>query len=154
MPNQTKAYSELFKELEKEYRFAVTGYTKYELLCSSSKDKQQKIHEYIHNEMVLISLSQTLMDFSARIYNLYKTHVSTKGKVISVGDITNASVSIIKNCPIITIDNNDYPRPFFEDLSRKRVKYISKKDREVTDTIYVLKPDMANIKECFASYAV
>jgi predicted nucleic acid-binding protein len=154
MPNQTQAYAQLFGELEKEYKFAVTGYTKYELLCSSSKEKQVKIHEYIRNEMILIALSQTLMDFSARLYNLYKTHASTKGKVISVGDITNASASIIKNCPLITIDNNDYPRPFFEDLSRKRVKYISKKDREVSDTIYILTPDMSNIKECFDAYAV
>jgi predicted nucleic acid-binding protein len=153
-PSQTAAYAELFKKLEKQYRFAVTGYTKYELLCSSSKEKQAKIHEYIAEEMLLIFLSQPLMDFSARLYNLYMAHKSTRGKVIGVGDITNAALSIIKNCPIITIDNNDYPRPFFKDRARRRVKYVSRKDREITDTIYILIPDTTNIKECFKEHGV
>ena len=148
-PNQTTVYAELFKELEKQYKFVVTGLTKYELFCSSSKEKQAKTQTYIDEEMILVSLSQPLMDFSARLHNLYKIHHSTKGKIISIGDITNAALSILRNCPIITIDNNDYPRPFFKDMDRKRIKYTSKKDKEVLDTIYILKPDMTNIRQCF-----
>ena len=152
--SQTKAYSNLFKELEDHYKFIISGYTKYELLCSSDKASRTKIDEYITNEMILVTLSQPLMDFASRVYNLYKKHPSTKGLNIGVGDIANAAFSIIKDCQIMTIDNNDYPRPFFIDVDRKRAEYISTKSRETIDTIYILKPDMDNLKECFNLHGV
>jgi hypothetical protein len=91
------------------------------------------------------------MDFAARVYFLYSKHPSTKGYRISMADIVNASVAIIKKCPLITIDNNDYPTPFFQEIDRRRVTYTGK-NKEVTDTVYILKPDIDNIKECFRKH--
>lgn len=153
-PTQTVAYAALFKELENNYIFVVTGFTKYELLCSSSKKHREGISDYIENEMVYVELSDVLMNFSARIHNLYRTHKSTKHLTITTGDIINASFSIAKNCPLLTIDNNDYPRPFFIDVDRKRVEYESTKSRAVMDTVYILKPDMENIKVCCKEYNI
>ena len=33
--NQTPAYVKLFARLEKKYKFVVTGFTKYEIMCTS-----------------------------------------------------------------------------------------------------------------------
>jgi len=151
--NQTPAYVGLFKGLEEDYRFVVTGFTKYELPCSSDREYRPKIEEYIQQEMALVSLSNELMTFAARIAYLYSKHVSTKGKKISTGDIINAAFSIAKNCHLLTIDNNDHPTPFFGERRRERVTYNSKRNREVTDTVYILEPDMINLKRCFEEHA-
>lgn len=127
----------------------MTGYTQYELLKSSDKNHQSAIKEYIDQNLVRVELSQVLMDFSARVYNLYSKHQSTKGSRITDGDIVNAALSIVKNAPVMTIDNNDYPRPFFIDQAREYVEYDSNKNRRTIDTVYILKPDMVTIKYCF-----
>lgn len=148
-PNQTAAYAELFRKYESRYSFWVTGYTQYELQRSSSSNHQKATRDYISQNLTLIELSQPVMDFSARIFNLYSKHISTKGLKISDGDIVNAAIAVIKQAPIMTIDNNDYPRPFFADKNREHVRYQSNKNRETIDTVYVLDPDMTNIEYCF-----
>lgn len=154
-PNQTSAYVELFEELEKEHKFVVTGYTKYEIMCSSDKVHREKIEEYLEQNMVYVTLSKPLMDFAARLSFLYGKHPSTKGHHITMGDIVNAAFSIAKPCVLLTIDNNDYPTPFFaEGAPRKRVSYKSKKGNEVTDTVHILTPDTENVKECFNKHEV
>lgn len=148
-PSQTAAYAERFKVLEKKYRFAVTGYTKFELLCSSDVKHREKIANYIAQDMTYFSMSEPLMDFAARLCYLYGHHDSTKGYKIGMGDIVNAALAIIKHCPVFTIDNNDYPTPFFQEIERMRITYESNRSKEVTDTAYILKPDLENLRECF-----
>jgi Predicted nucleic acid-binding protein, contains PIN domain len=155
VPSHTAAYAALFKDLEAKYdRFVVSGFTKYELMCSSDKEHRAKIDNYIANDMILISLSQPLMDFAARVCFLYGHHKSTKGHKIGMGDIVNASLAIIKKCPILTMDNNDYPTPFFQEIDRRRVTYDTGKNKEMTDTVYILKPDLENLRTCFEAYEV
>lgn len=151
---QTLAYSELFGRLEEEYRFAVSGFTRYELVRSSEKSNRLKVLEYIQNEMTSFDLSNVLIDFAARVSYLYSNHKSTKGHKIADGDIINAALSIIKNCPLITMDSLDYPIPFFQEIDRQRVEYASKNGRGVMDTVYILKPDPVNIKHCFGSLMI
>ena len=151
--NKKAAYAQLFDKLEQQYRFIVTGYTKYELTCSSDKTHRQEIIEYIANEMNYVELSEILMHNAARIHYLYSKHPSTKGLKIGAGDIINASVAIALNCPLITIDNNDFPRPFFSDLPRERVSYAFR-NKEVTETAYILNPDIDNIRHCFNEHDV
>lgn len=151
-PNKTPKYAELFKELEKKYLFAVTGYTQYELMCSSDQSHRAKIEKYIRDDMAYATLNQMLMTFSARLCYLYSKHPSIKNQKISDGDTINAAFSIAKDCPLITIDNNDYPRPFFIEIDRYRVLYESKKNKETMDTLYVLKPDFENIEQAFFKY--
>jgi predicted nucleic acid-binding protein len=153
-PNQTSAYAELFKELEQSYYFVVTGFTKFELMRSSDKSHRDKISEYITNDMVYVSMSETLMDFAARLCYLYSRHDSTKGQKISDGDVINAAYAIIKKSALITMDNNDYPTPFFQEVSRHRVTHDTGKNKEATDTVYILKPDMINLQECFKKHGV
>lgn len=126
----------------------VTGFTQFELLVGSTKSRQEATKAYIKENMSYVELSQVLVDFSARIMNLYKYHKSTKGMHISEADVINAALAIAKNSPIMTIDNNDYPTPFFKEIARERVRYSSSKSREVMDTVYILEPDMVNIKYC------
>lgn len=153
-PNQTIAYSRLFDKLEKTYRFAVTGFTIYELSRSSDKLHRVKINTYINQEMVRFDLSQVLIDFSARVSFLYSKHKSTVGKKIGDGDIINASLAILKDAPVLTIDSLDYPTPFFKEIDRQRVEYESARGRDVVDTVYILSPDMQNIKYCFEDHEV
>lgn len=148
-PNQTVAYTSLFKKLEKDYRFVVTGFTQFELLRSSDREHQAKIITYLDQEMTRVDLSDVLLNFAARVNNLYSKHKSTRGTKISEGDIFNATLAIIKRCPVLTIDSLDYPTPFFKEISRERVEYQSNKNRDIVDTVYVLEPDMINIKYCF-----
>lgn len=154
IPNQTAAYSELFRVLEQEYRFAVSGFTRFELLRSSDRKNQEKILTYIQGEMISVDLSNVLIDFSARVSNLYAKHPSTKGYKIGEGDIINAALAIAKDCPVLTIDSLDYPTPFFQEIDRRRVEYSSSRGREVVDTVYILKPDMDNIKYCFGEHRI
>ena len=153
-PNQTQSYIKLFADLEKDYRFAVTGLTKYELMCSSDKEHRAKITEYLEQNMVYIELSNVLMDFSARLCFLYGKHKSTKSQKISMPDIVNGAFSIAKPCSILTIDNNDYPTPFFVEQKRLRISYTSKQKKPVTDTAFILHPDIDNLKECFNNHEV
>jgi|SRR6185437_15952922 len=150
--NQTPAYAKLFAEFESDYLFVVTGYTKYEVMCSSDKSHRDKTEEYLEQNMAYASLSKPLMDFAARLCFLYGNHSSTKGKQITMGDIVNAAFSIAKNCAILTIDNNDYPTPFFREVERKRVTYKSKKGNDIMDTVTILVPDIPNVKECFSRH--
>ncbi|MFO0971012.1 MAG: hypothetical protein U0520_01525 [Candidatus Saccharimonadales bacterium] len=145
--SQIDVYRDLFTQFEDRYTFVVTGLTQYELLCSSDKEHRLKIKRYISDNARYIVLSEVLLDFAAKIRYLYsKEH---KGRVngISICDTVNAAYAIAQpDCHILTIDNTDYPREFFEDVSRHRITYISTKKRETTDTVYVLKPDIDNIK--------
>jgi predicted nucleic acid-binding protein len=143
-PNQTAAYASLFAQLEQTYRFVVTGYTQYELLCSSDIIHIEKIHRYVAENMVYVELSQILMDFAAKLRYLYSKEIPDRNKGISHCDTINAALCLAKECPLLTIDNTDYPRPFFVDQNRYRLKYISKQKREVTDTVYMLTPDCEN----------
>lgn len=152
--NQTPAYIKLFAILETDYKFVVTGHTKYELMCTSDREHRQRLEEYLEQNMAYVTLSKQLMDFAARLSFLYGKHSSTKGFKISMGDIVNAAFSIAYPSALLTIDNNDYPRPFFSEITRKRVSYTSKKGHNVMDTVCVLEPDIENVKECFAQHDV
>lgn len=154
-PNQTAAYVQLFEKLEKEYTFLVTGFTKYEIMCTSDKAHKKKIAEFLDQNMAYVTLSKALMDFAAKLCYLYKEHPSTKHK-IEMGDIVNAAFAIAKPCHILTINNVDYPLPFFTELEAQRdyVKYKSKNSNDITDVVHVLKPDVEHTKECFSQYKV
>lgn len=153
-PNKTPEYAKLFEKLEKDYQFAVTGFTQYELMCSSDKENRDKIAKYIESDMGYATLNQSLMVFSARLCYLYSKHPSVKNQKITSGDIINAAYSIAKDCPVITIDNNDFPTPFFAEKSRYRVIYQSKKSKETMDTLYILEPDLDNLRHSFDVYKV
>lgn len=148
-PNQTDAYTALFRDLEQQYRFVVTGFTMFELLRSSDRANRQKIITYLSQEMTRVDLSDVLMNFAARVSYLYSKHISTRGHMITEGDVINAALAIVKGCPLLTIDSLDYPTPFFQEIDRKRVEYRSTRNREVINTVYILNPDMENIKYCF-----
>jgi hypothetical protein len=119
--NQTPAYVDLLKELEQKYNFVVTGFTKYEITCSSDKVHRDKYIEFIEQNM---------------------------------GDVVNAAFAIAKPCDVLTIDNNDYPTPFFAEVARKRVSYKSKQGNQMTDVVCMLRPDVDNVKECFVRHIV
>lgn len=152
--NKKASFAALFTELEGQYKFVVSGFTLYEICCESSKSHRSSIVSYIQSEMSLIDLSRVLMDATARIHYLYRHHKSTKGLVIGVGDKINAALAVVANASILTIDNNDFPTPFFQETSRHRIVYTSTKKKEATETAYVLRPDMENIKECFQKFDV
>jgi len=147
-PNQTECYVNLFKKLETDFRFIVTEFTKYELLRSSDKEHRVSIEKYITQNMATVDLSSILIGFSARIYYLYKKHPKLEVR-ISDGDVINAAFSIAKNCAILTIDNTDFPRLMFAETDRFPVSYTSKKGKATNDTVYLLTPDMLQIKTCF-----
>ncbi len=151
---QTAAYVRLFSELERQYKFVVTGFTKYEVTRSSDKTHRDKIEEYIEQNMIYVTLSKPLMDFAARLHYLYTHHTSTRGRKIPTGDVINAAFSIAKPSALLTIDNNDYPTPFFKEIERHRIVYQSRKDKETFDTVYILEPDNDNTKECFTRHNV
>ncbi len=151
--NQTPAYVKLFARLEKKYKFVVTGFTKYEIMCTSDKAHKKKIEEFIEQNMVYVTLSKALMDFAAKLCYLYKQHPSTKHK-IEMGDIVNAAFAISKPCDLLTINNVDYPLPFFSETGREYVRYKSKKGNNITDVVHVLKPDVEHTKSCFDEHDV
>lgn len=142
------AYLATLNNLLSEYRLIVTMFTQYELLKSSEADSQRAILEFLSKNYPRIELNESAMNFSARIFNLYKKHPSTKGLRITDGDIINAAITIGKDCYIMTIDNNDYPRPFFAEVARHDIRYSGRKGREVLDVAYILSPDMSNLKHC------
>lgn len=150
-PNQIQCYVELFSQLEKEYRFIVTGFTKYELLRSSDKKHKESIEEYLTQNMATVDLSDVLIGFTSRLYYLYITHPNISVR-ISDGDVINAAFAIAKNCSLLTIDNTDYPRLFFEETARHKTMYVSNRKKEMTDVIYLLSPDMAQVQHSFDEY--
>jgi len=155
MANQIDCYIELFKNLEQDFYFGVTEFTRYELMRSSDKSHREDIEEYIKQNMYTVDLSDVLMKFAARVFYFYSKHPHTKGLAITDGDIINAALVIAKDCYILTIDNNDYPREFFSEVSRHRMTYISKASKkETVDVVYLLKPDIVQIQSRFEEYSV
>lgn len=148
------AYLVEINRLLVKYNLIVTMFTQYELLKSSDADNQKKILRFLSKNYPRVELNESTMNFSSRIFNLYKKHPSTKSRTITDGDIINAAITIGKNCHVMTIDNNDYPRPFFREISRHRVIYEGNKKREVMDVAYILEPDMENLKHCARQYDI
>ena len=138
---------ELNKRLS-HYQFCVTLFTQYELLKSSSRDNQKLILTYLSENYPRIELNEETINFSSRIFNLYKKHDSTSGYRITDGDIINGAITIGLDCHIMTIDNNDYPRPFFKEVSRHQLIYESSSGRPTMDMAYILCPDMEYLKYC------
>jgi hypothetical protein len=68
-------------------------FTQYELLKSSEADSQRAILEFLSKNYPRIELNESAMNFSARIFNLYKKHPNTKGLRITDGDIINAAIT-------------------------------------------------------------
>lgn len=153
-PSQTAVYAGLFAELEKTYRFAVTGFTKYEVICSSDKSHRQRIEEYLDQNMSYINMNKQLMDFSSRICFLYRHHPSTKGHNITMGDIVNGAFAIAKDCHLLTIDNNDYPVPFFQEIDRRKIEYESKRGKSQIDTVHIFKTDQESIKAGLEQFSI
>ncbi len=151
--NQTASYVKLFEKLENDYKFVVTGFTKYEIMCTSDKEHKEKIAEFLEQNMAYVTLSKALMDFAAKLCFLYKNHPSTKHK-IEMGDIVNAAFAIAKPCNILTINNVDYPLPFFAEVKREYVEYKSKNNNSIRDVVHVLMPDVEQTKSCFKTYEV
>lgn len=143
-----EVYLEELNKLLPNYQFCVTLFTQYELLKSSSRENQKLILEYLSGDYVRIKLNEEAINFSARIFNLYKKHDSTKGYKITDGDIINGAITIGLNCHILTIDNNDYPRPFFKEVSRHSLTFESSSGRPTMDMAYILCPDMEYLKYC------
>ena len=131
-----------------KHKFCVTLFTQYELLKSSSKVNQALILEYLAKNYTRIKLNEETINFASRIFNLYKKHDSTKGYKITDGDIINGAITIGLNCCIMTIDNNDYPRPFFKEVSRHSLIYESSSGRPTMDMAYILCPDMEYLRHC------
>lgn len=149
-----EAYLVKINELLENYKLIVTMFTQYELLKSSDAENQKKILEFLSENYPRVELNESAMNFSSRIFNLYKKHPSTKGRTISDGDVINAAITIGKNCRVMTIDNNDYPRPFFKEIDRHQIIYIGNKSRPVMDVAYILEPDMDNLKHCAKEHEI
>lgn len=143
-----KIYLDELNKLLSNYQFGVTLFTQYELLKSSNRENQGLILSYLSENYSRVALNEETMNFSSRIFNLYKKHESTKGYKITDGDIINGAITIGKNCHIMTIDNNDYPRPFFKEVSRHQLIYTSSSGRPTMDMAYILCPDMDYLKHC------
>jgi predicted nucleic acid-binding protein len=141
-------YLEEMNVLLPRHQFCITLFTQYELLKSSSRANQRLILEYLSENYTRIELNEETVNFASRIFNLYKKHDSTKGYKITDGDIINGAITIGLNCCIMTIDNNDYPRPFFKEVSRHSLTYDSSTGRPTMDMAYILCPDMEYLKYC------
>lgn len=153
-PSQTSVYVTLFADLEKTYRFAVTGFTKYEVICSSDKSHREKIEEFLEQNMSYINLNKQLLDFASRVSFLYKHHPSTKGHIITMGDIINGAFTLARDCHLLTIDNNDYPIPFFQEIDRKRIEYKSKNGKHQVDTVHIFRADTECTKESLSRLGI
>jgi predicted nucleic acid-binding protein len=151
---QTAAYVRLFGRLEKSYKFVVTGFTKYEVMSTSDREHKAKIAEYLTQNMAYVTLSAALMDFAAKLCFLYQKHDGTKGHKIGMGDIVNAAFAIAKPSEVLTIDNMDYPTPFFVEKNREYIKYKTKRRDNITDVVHILKPDPLYIRSCFERYEI
>lgn len=147
-------YLDELNKLLSKYQFCVTLFTQYELLKSSSRVNQKLILEYLSENYTRIKLNEETVNFSARIFNLYKKHDSTKGYKITDGDIINGAITIGLDCHIVTIDNNDYPRPFFKEVSRHQLIYESSSGRPTMDMAYILCPDMEYLKHCAKDFDI
>jgi predicted nucleic acid-binding protein len=143
-----EAYLEQLDLLLPSYKLGVTLYMQYELLKSSDKEHQMAILKYLSEDYFRIKLSENVINFSARIFNLYSRHKDTKGLKITDGDVINGAITIAKNCHIMTMDSNDYPRPFFQEVSRHKISYMSSSRRPVVDFAYILSPDIDHLRHC------
>lgn len=100
----------------------------------------QYITRYLVDDNVLIQ--------AARVHEIYGSHENTKNyrAGISTEDIIIATTSMLLGAYVLTTDCNDFPAPFFKEVSRD-VIYYEVKDRRKYKVIYVLQPDQQVIGE-------
>jgi len=93
------------------------------------------------NAITSLEVDEYTFRIAAVLYTCYKNHDSTrdKNKWNDDGDVVIGANAIRYETAILTANGNDYPRPFFTEISKYTIKRRKDKAEIV---VHLLKPDV------------
>jgi predicted nucleic acid-binding protein len=122
---------------------AVSDITLYEALKAIIFDtkKATEVANFIDHYLTRYLVDDNVMINAARVHELYGSDKATKSSrhSCSTEDIINATTSMLLGAYILTSDGNDYPMPFFKEVSRIPV-YFEVGNRRNYKVFYLLQP--------------
>lgn len=91
------------------------------------------------SDFQVLHLYQEVLMLSGYLSAIYSSH-SPSFQHISLADKIIAATAVLNNAHILTADVNDFPRPYFYEVSEECIMY-RKKDKQYMTVFQILKPN-------------
>lgn len=139
---------ELLNIITKDYpKLTISEYTVFEIYRGLGKEKIPKVRELV-NGFDALGVDSSIIKIAAALYSCYQNYPSTKSKKYEDGDVIIGATSLRYNTPILTANGNDFPRPFFTEVSSHKLKRAGRADI----VVQILQPDIKvfndTVKDC------
>jgi predicted nucleic acid-binding protein len=110
--------------------------------------KSGEVSDFISQYLTRYLVDDNVLIQAARVHEIYGSHETTKNyrSGFSTEDIIIGTTAMLLGAYVLTTDCNDFPAPFFKEVSRN-VIYYEVKNRRRYKVIYVLEPDQQVIGE-------
>lgn len=118
------------------YGLAISDFTYFELLDGASIEKEQQRIEALAGLSRYFVKKETLIT-AAHLGCLYQQDSASA----DIGDKIIAATSLLSNSIIYTTNGRDFPRPFYDEVSKRYLKY-HKNGAEIVLPSYFFKPDI------------
>jgi predicted nucleic acid-binding protein len=136
------------KVVDLGYSLAISEFTYYELLNEATISKEKELIGKL-NGLNTYRVTSEVLIAAAHIGSLYKDD-GVQLNQISSGDKIIAATAILTNSLIYTTNARDFPIPFFKEVVRYPIEYISKKQPVHMYTSF-LEPDLEFTDKCHSS---
>lgn len=138
--------SKLITELSCKYELVTTQFTRFELFRGmiSAHIPDAKL---LFNSFSCIDITGDIFKIAAALSTCYKndTATSSRANSYSDGDIIIGASGFTSDAVVVTANINDFPRPYFDELSTKHS--ITSQKKGTTIAIGVLKPNIAYLNQ-------
>lgn len=119
------------------YRIAISDFTLYESIDGSSLKNEQERMKTLTG-IPRFYVTKNVFITAAHLGCLYK---GDNHEMNDIGDKIIGATSILYNAVIYTANSRDYPRPFFDEIGKRYLKY-KKSGQEVVLPVYFIRPDI------------
>jgi len=124
------------------YDLTISDITYFDLLPGIPRSKEKQLSETL-DAFRKFPVTQSVCTASGQLCTIYRSEKSEFDH-IEVPDKIIAATAVLTNSLILTVNSNDYPRPFFNEVHKKLI-YYKRKDKENMLCIYLLRPDVEHI---------
>lgn len=134
--------------LQRGFGLAISDITIYELLKGSSIKNETEMLRIL-NIFQRYYLTDNVLIASAQLETIYKIE-GIEAKQVESGDKFIGATAILTGSLVLTANSRDFPSPYFQELERKALIYIEKRNRSKCILASVLSPDINMINRRFS----
>jgi len=136
--------------LTKGYGISMSQYSFLELLDTATVENEVRALSETKG-LKQFKVTQGVLIASGHLGCLYKEDGLDNNKQPERGDKIIAGTSMVHNTLIFTTNGRDFPRPFFNEVSKQLLKYSKSDGREVYIISYFLEPNLDIIQAKYDS---